>query len=90
MANDKFFPRRKGTSPKDNKRKQGNRGAPQKTYLIVCEGITEVNYFQALYWFHAKNVKNAKVTVTQSDDGTDPISIVNYAIKQLNIIGLTR
>ncbi|MFN5589921.1 MAG: RloB family protein [Holosporales bacterium] len=84
MANDKFFPRRKGTSPKDNKRKQGNR-EPQKTYLIVCAGITEVNYFQALYWFHAKNVKNAKVIVTQSDDGTDPISIVNYAIKQLNI-----
>lgn len=85
MANDKFFQRRKSTSPQDTKRKQGNR-APQKTYLIVCEGkTTEVNYFRALYSFSTKNTKNFNVTVTQPNNGTDPISIVNYAIKQLKI-----
>jgi hypothetical protein len=83
MANDQLHHKR-ATSLEKLRRRQGKR-EPQKTYLIVCEGITEVNYFQALYWFHAKNVKNAKVIVTQSDDGTDPISIVNYAIKQLKI-----
>lgn len=84
MANDKLFQRRKGTSPQDTKRKQGNR-APQKTYLIVCEGTTEENYFRALYSFNTQNTKNFNVTVTQPNNGTDPISIVSYAIKQLQI-----
>ena len=85
MANDKFFQRRKETSRDDTKRKQ--RTEKQKNRcLIVCEGrTTEVNYFKALYSSNTKSAKNVKVNVIPSKDGTDPMSVVGYAIKQLKI-----
>ncbi|MFM7631329.1 MAG: RloB family protein [Alphaproteobacteria bacterium] len=84
MANDKFFQRRKETSRDDTKRKQ--RTEKQKNRcLIVCEGITEVNYFQALYSSNTKRANNVKVDVSPSKNGTDPMSVVGYAIKQLKI-----
>ena len=85
MANDKFFQRRKETSRDDTKRKQ--RTEKQKNIcLIVCEGrTTEVNYFKALYSSNTKSAKNVKVDVRPSKDGTDPMSVVGYAIKQLKI-----
>jgi hypothetical protein len=70
MANDKFFQRRKETSRDDTKRKQ--RTEKQKNIcLIVCEGITEVNYFKALYSSNTKSAKNVKVTVTQSKEAVN-------------------
>ena len=85
MANDKFFQRRKETSRDDTKRKQ--RTEKQKNRcLIVCEGrTTEVNYFKALYSSNTKSAKNVKVDVMPSKDGTDPMSVVHYARKQLKI-----
>jgi hypothetical protein len=76
MANDKLFQRKKGTSPEDIKRKPSNRRAPQKTYLIVCEGTTEENYFKALCG------SRSNVTVTKSG-GSCPMGIVKYAQQEM-------
>ena len=45
--------------------------------LIVCEGKTEVIYFDSLkrYW----NIKGVKIESIQSDLGSSPISVVKYA-----------
>lgn len=74
MANDQLF-RKRVTSPAKLKRHQGKR-APQKTYLIVCEGTTEENYFKALCG------SRSNVTVTKSG-GSCPMGIVKYAQQEM-------
>jgi len=58
------------------RRKTGTRD-PRKTYLIVCEGQTEENYFKNLCGFRTN------VTVTR-DGGTCPKGIANFAIDRIN------
>ena len=48
-----------------------------ETILIVCEGETEVNYFNAL----KREYRLSFLTVKLSEAGSAPISIVKYAIE---------
>ncbi len=52
---------------------------PRVTVLIVCEGSrTEVNYFNAL----KQDLRLTNVTVEPSTTGTDPLSVVDFAIEK--------
>ena len=52
---------------------------PYDRVLIVCEGQTEHYYFNGLR-DHLK-IGTANIKITPSDFGTDPLSVVNYALE---------
>lgn len=60
----------KGRKPVQEKRPLGTR------VLIVCEGKTEITYFNDL----CRDYSLGAVTVTTDPDATDPLSIAEYAI----------
>lgn len=64
-----------------------HRGAPVRepydAVLIVCEGEkTEPNYFSGLR--NAYRLSSANIKIVPSDWGTDPMSVVTFAIEQAN------
>jgi len=71
---------RKGKRIKDLRRRQPIRD-DYDTVLIVCEGNkTEPNYFRSLC--RELKLNTANIKVVDSEYGTDPLSVVNYAIDE--------
>ena len=69
--------RRRGRRPEEYARRAPVR-EPYDYILIVCEGgKTEPNYFKRLCAVYG--LSNANVEITPAD-GTDPVSVVNFAI----------
>lgn len=61
-------------------RRRRPRFAPRECVLVVCEGAkTEPSYFHRLR-DHLRLQNNVEVTVDRSDNGSAPISVVDYAI----------
>lgn len=74
MASDKLFQKRQAASAEALKRRRINERSENKTYLIVCEGHTEKNYFRQL----CGGRTNVNVTL---DGGQCPVGIVTYAFE---------
>lgn len=72
--------RRPARSAKDYRRGKPER-APRELVLIVCEGEkTEKNYLRSLC--NDLKMSGASVTITPSHRGSDPVSVVTYAIER--------
>lgn len=79
MGTDDLFKKRKAKTARDQARRKASR-APYEKVLIVCEGEkTEPNYFNELIDFYEINTANVKV---DGSCGSDPLSVVDYAIAQ--------
>ncbi len=79
MGTDDLFKKRKARTAQDQARRKASR-APYEKVLIVCEGEkTEPNYFNELIDFYEINTANVKV---DGSCGSDPLSVVDYAIAQ--------
>lgn len=82
MGTDDLFHKRKARKAELLRRKLAKR-APYDVVLIVCEGSkTEPNYFSGLRK-HLR-LSNANIVIADKTTGTDPFSIVNFAIKEFN------
>lgn len=82
MGTDDLFHKRKARKAELLRRKLAKR-APYDVVLIVCEGSkTEPNYFSDLRK-HLR-LSNANIVIADKTTGTDPFSIVNFAIKKYN------
>jgi hypothetical protein len=79
MGSDNLYHKRKGGKSRFQQRSEGNR----KQYdlvLIVCEGSkTEPNYFKGL----KDELRLTNIKIMPSRLGNDPLSIVNFAIEEL-------
>lgn len=63
-------------------RRQGRR-QPYDRVLIVCEGQTEVQYFNAIR--QSKRLSNTIIKAIQTTNGTEPLQIVGCAIEKFSI-----
>ncbi|MFB9984773.1 RloB family protein [Mesorhizobium newzealandense] len=69
---------RRARSESSLRRTQGRKKSSPRI-LIVCEGEkTERNYFNAIR--RERRLSGARVQILPSDYGTDPLSVVNYAL----------
>ena len=76
---DQLFKKRKAKRTTDLQRRHARRAALRRV-LIVTEGeITEKNYFDAL--IEDLRLTNAEVQICGRECGSDPRSVVRYAIK---------
>lgn len=79
MAKGKLFKMRKARAQAAMERKVGRRES-YDVVLIVCEGAkTEPNYLNALK--SDLGLSNANIKILDEDHGSDPLSVVNFAIK---------
>ena len=80
MGTDDLFHRRKARKAETLRRKLAKR-APYDVVLIVCEGLkTEPYYFSELRK-HLR-LSNANIVIADKKTGTDPLSVVNFAIEE--------
>ncbi len=78
MGTDDLFHKKRERGIRDLKRKRALR-SPYGRVLIVCEGKkTEPNYFREL--IRDKKLNTAKVKVEDNKQGSDPMSVVKYAL----------
>lgn len=82
MGTDDLFHKRKARKAESLHRRQVKR-APYDVVLIVCEGSkTEPNYFRGLK--DSLRLSNANIVIADNTTGSDPLSVVNSAIKEFN------
>ena len=82
MGTDDLFHKRKSREA-ESLRRQAAKRAPYDVVLIVCEGAkTEPYYFKGLR--EHLRLNNANIVITDKKTGTDPLSVVNLAIKEFN------
>jgi|SRR3989304_4703087 len=82
MGTDDLFHKRKAREV-ESLRRQAAKRAPYDIVLIVCEGAkTEPYYFKGLR--EHLRLNNANIVITDKKTGTDPLSVVNLAIKEFN------
>ncbi|MDD2853711.1 MAG: RloB family protein [Desulfuromonadaceae bacterium] len=80
MGSDDLFHKRKQRLAASLKRKKAKK-APYDRVLIVCEGAkTEPNYFREIRDVYRLNTAN--IDICGQECGSDPLSVVNYAIKK--------
>jgi len=80
MGTDDLFHKRKQRLAASLKRKKAMK-APYDRVLIVCEGAkTEPNYFREIR--DAYRLNTANIDICGQECGSDPLSVVNYAIKK--------
>jgi len=80
MGTDDLFHRRKAREAESLRRKAAKR-APHDVVLIVCEGSkTEPYYFNGLR--NHLRLSNANIVIADKTAGSDPLSVVNYAIER--------
>ena len=80
MGSDDLFHKRKQRVAASLKRKKA-RIAPYDRVLIVCEGAkTEPNYFKEIR--DAYRLSTANKEICGEECGSDPLSVVNYAIRK--------
>lgn len=79
MAKTKLFKTRKVRAQAATERRVGKR-EPYDIVLIVCEGAkTEPNYLNGLK--SDLGLSNANIKILDEDHGSDPLSVVNFAIE---------
>ena len=82
MGTDDLFHKRKASEAESLRRKAAKR-ASYDIVLIVCEGAkTEPYYFLGLRK-HLR-LSNANIIIADKKTGIDPLSVVNFAIKEFN------
>ena len=80
MGSDDLFYKRKQRLAASLKRKKAKQ-APYDRVLIVCEGAkTEPNYFREIR--DAYRLNTANIDICGKECGSDPLSVVNYAIRK--------
>jgi len=80
MGTDNIFLKRKKRLAASLQRKQSLR-APYDRVLIVCEGAkTEPNYLKEIQ--DAYRLSTANIDICGEECGSDPLSVVNYAIER--------
>lgn len=80
MGTDNLFHKRKERLAASLQRKR-SRKAPYDRVLIVCEGAkTEPNYLREIR--DAYRLSTANIDICGEECGSDPLSVVNYAIKK--------
>lgn len=80
MGTDNLFHKRKERLAASLQRKR-SRKAPYDRVLIVCEGAkTEPNYFEEIRDVY--RLSTANIDICGEECGSDPLSVVNYAIKK--------
>jgi hypothetical protein len=80
MGSDDLFRKRKQRYAKSLQRKKASK-APYDRVLIVCEGAkTEPNYFKEIR--NVYRLSTANIDICGKECGSDPLSVVNYAIKK--------
>jgi len=80
MGTDDLFHKRKERNNESLRRKAAKR-APHDVVLIVCEGSkTEPYYFNGLR--NHLRLSNANIIIADKTTGSDPLSVVNYAIER--------
>ncbi len=82
MGTDDLFHKRTAREA-ESLRRQAAKRAPYDVVLIVCEGAkTEPFYLKGLRG-HLR-LSNANIFIADKKTGTDPLSVVNFAIKEFN------
>ncbi|MFA7060474.1 MAG: RloB family protein [Pedobacter sp.] len=80
MGSDDLFYKRKQRLAASLKRKKAKQ-APYDRVLVVCEGAkTEPNYFREIR--DAYRLNTANIDICGQECGSDPLSVVNYAIRK--------
>ncbi|MBW4054464.1 MAG: RloB domain-containing protein [Proteobacteria bacterium] len=80
MGSDDLFHKRKQRLAASLKRKKAKK-APYDRVIIVCEGAkTEPNYFREIR--DAYRLNTANIDICGQECGSDPLSVVNYAIRK--------
>lgn len=80
MGTDDLFHKRRARKAETLRRKLAKR-APYDVVLIVCEGLkTEPYYFSELR--RHLRLSNANIVIADKKTGTDPLSVVNFAIEK--------
>lgn len=80
MGTDNLFHRRKHRDATSLKRNRARRATYDRV-LVVCEGAkTEPNYFREIR--HTYRLNTANIDICGEECGSDPLSVVNYAIKK--------
>lgn len=80
MGSDNLFHKRKQRLAASLKRKKALQ-APYDRVLVVCEGAkTEPNYFKEIR--NAYRLSTANIDICGQECGSDPLSVVNYAIRK--------
>lgn len=80
MGTDDLFHKRKQRRAASLQRKNAKK-APYDRVLIVCEGAkTEPNYFREIR--DAYRLSTANIDICGEECGSDPLSVVNYAIRK--------
>lgn len=80
MGSDDLYHKRKAKKARELARRAGQRKARDRV-LIVCEGAkTEPNYLKEMR--ASLNLTNADIEVCGEDCGSDPVSIVRYALER--------
>ncbi|MBI5192986.1 MAG: RloB domain-containing protein [Nitrospirae bacterium] len=82
MGTDDLFHKRKARKLESLRREAAKR-APYDVVLIVCEGAkTEPYYFSGLREY--LRLSNANIIIADNTKGSDPLSVVNCALKEFN------
>lgn len=80
MGTDNLFHKRKERRAESLRRKSSSKASYDRV-LIVCEGAkTEPNYLKEIRTFYRLNTAN--IDICGNECGSDPLSVVNYAIKR--------
>ena len=78
MGTDNLFHKRKARKAESLRRKAAKK-APYDVVLIVCEGSKTERYYFSELRDHLR-LSNANIVIADKKSGTDPLSVVNFAI----------